>query len=548
MRCLQTTVRVIMHPTRPALVSFLVCLPLSLAGGADVSVKPGKNSLAAAIAAAAAGDTIVVHPGTYPERVRVEKPLTIRAEKGAILDGTKALQSEWTAVPDMGGVFATPSGDRPRGLLLDGRFIAEIRFDRAQEKGDWHWSTLLAKGPPLSKFEQVQALWMYHSKEERIYLRLPAGASPEGTKLSVVMSDDPLLEIAAANVLVEGLAFAGGVTAVSFEKGAKNSTLRQCAVTSYEGTGIMLTGGASNCLVEECDITRGAFEEWQPTEKNRRENYEIWRIHKDVGKYDRVGIELNQAGVGNRILRNHLDRTFDGICLGDYRAESLDKPAADPDHGRGTEIAENIIENTRDSGIELGVGCVDVNVHHNTLRHTHGGLRFKVPRIGPVFIHHNHLIDGTPFNIWFSMDAAPAEGYIYHNTIIGSNDPALVYSSFNASRDFATPKWHVLNNLALTKDGFFGKGTKKTPPPDFTASHNVSSGEGRPWPEDASKDSGSLYGQNIDHDENGKPSATSAAVDAGLDLSTYLKGRPLPGCEPGYFKGKAPDAGADEVK
>jgi len=175
-----------------------------------------------------------------------------------------------------------------------------------------------------------------------------------------------------------------------------------------------------------------------------------------------------------------------------------------------------VIENTRDSGIELGVGCIDVNVHHNTLRHTHGGLRFKLPRIGPVFIHHNHLIDGTPFNIWFSMDSSPAEGYIYHNTITGGADAALVYSSFNAKRDFATPKWHVLNNLVLqVKDGFFEQ-RKGTPPRDFTESHNVVTDEAQ------------------------------AAVDAGMDLSTYLKGKPLPGCEPGVFKGKAPDAGADE--
>jgi hypothetical protein len=184
--------------------------------------------------------------------------------------------------------------------------------------------------------------------------------------------------------------------------------------------------------------------------------------------------------------------------------------------GWGTEIAENAIENTRDSGIELGVGCIDVNVHHNTFRHTHGGLRFKLPRIGPVFIHHNHLIDGTPFNIWFSMDSSPAEGYIYHNTIEGGDEAAFVYSSFNAKRDFATPKWRFLNNLVLqVKDGFFDQ-RKGTPSRDFTESNNVTTDDAQ------------------------------AAVDAGMDLSTYLKGKPLPGCKPGYFKGKAPDAGADE--
>lgn len=515
---------------------------------AEISVKPGAESLAAAIAAAKEGDSLLLQPGVYHEHIRIEKPLTLRGEKGAVLDGSSALKPEWSAAEDMSGVFTAPSIKRPEGLLLDDKFIAEIRFDRAQDKDDWHWRTLLAKGTPLSQFDQVRALWMYHPKEQRIYVRLPDGASPAQAKLSAVMSGKPLLEIAASKVVVEGLAFAAGVTAVSLTEGAQGCVVRGCKIASYEGTGILLTGGATNCTVEDCTVTRGALEEWQATEKNRRENYEIWKIHKDVGKYDRVGIELNRAGAGNRILRNRLDRVFDGICLGDYRAESLDKPAADPADGRGTEIAENNIENTRDSGIELGVGCVEVNVHHNILRHTHGGLRFKVPRVGPVFIHHNRLIDGTPFNIWFSMDSSPAEGYIYHNTILGGSDPALVYSSFNAVRDFATPRWHVLNNLALTKDGFFGVGSKKSPPPDFTASHNVTSAEGRSWPAGSGKDGGGLYGRSIEHDENGTPAATSPAIDAGLDLSTYLNGKPLPGCQPGYFKGKAPDAGADEVQ
>ena len=49
------------------------------------------------------------------------------------------------------------------------------------------------------------------------------------------------------------------------------------------------------------------------------------KIHEDVGRYDRLGIELFAAGAGNRILRNKLDRVFDGVTIGDYRCENLDK-------------------------------------------------------------------------------------------------------------------------------------------------------------------------------------------------------------------------------
>jgi hypothetical protein len=484
---------------------------------AEIQVKAISGSpLREAITAAKSGDTLVLQPGLFYENVRVEKALTIRGRPGVIVDGSTPLKAEWSPVENMKGVFASPAEKRPFGLLVAGKFIAEIRFDRAQKSGEWFWETLLAKGTPLSGFDQVRALWIYHPKEKRIYVRLEKGESPATLDVSAVMSEKPLVEIAASGVVVDGVTFAAGVVAVKLTDGAKDCVIRGCRVTSYEGGGIVIKGGASSCTVEDCEITRGALEEWKPTEVNRRENYEIWRLHKEVGKYDRIGIELNQAGVGNRILRNHIDRVFDGICVGDYRAESLDKPLPDPNHGRGTEIAQNVIENTRDSGIELGVGCIDVNVHHNTLRSTHGGFRFKLPRIGPVFIHHNRLINGTPFHFWFSMDSSPAEGYVYHNTMTGGGDAALVYSSFNANRSFATPNWHFLNNLALgVKDGFFGQ-RKNTPARDFKESNNITSDD------------------------------ANAAVDAGLDLSTFLKGKLLPGCEPGYFKGAAPDAGADE--
>jgi hypothetical protein len=90
--------------------------------------------------------------------------------------------------------------------------------------------------------------------------------------------------------------------------------------------------------------------------------------------------------------------------------------------------------------------------------------------------------------------------------------------------------------------------SRQPPAPDFTAAHNVTTGSRTPWPGDKTRDQGSRYEVIVSHNANGKPAPGSAATDVGLDLSTYRKGKPLPGCEPGYFKGKAPDAGADEVE
>jgi hypothetical protein len=227
--------------------------------------------------------------------------------------------------------------------------------------------------------------------------------------------------------------------------------------------------------------------------------------------------------------------------------ERLTIPLRSPDDGRATEIDHNGIEDTRDSGIELGVGCIDVRVHDNILRRTHGGLRYKLPRIGPVFIYRNVLIDGSPFNIWYSMDASPAEGYVYHNTIIGGQ--AALTFGLQKPLDFTAPNWHYVNNLVIGPRGFFSAGRGRTPV-DFTADYNTVVGGHKPYPDDPARDRHSHYVDDVPLEPGfpPRPRPGSAAIDAGLDLSTYFHGKPLPGCESGYFRGNAPDAGAHEVQ
>ncbi|WP_009965233.1 right-handed parallel beta-helix repeat-containing protein [Verrucomicrobium spinosum] len=550
-----------MHTPKRRLLSPSSAIPMGLClalasltlQAAEIFVSPdpaGQNQpIKTALASAAEGEVLVLKPGIYRETLVIGKRVTLKGEPGAALDGTIPLPADWQpAGAELPGVLTAPLPSQPAGLLLDGRFIAELRFDRAQKSGDWHWKMLLQKGPPLSGFNEIKALWIWHPGERRAYLRLPAGISPSTARLTMVAQDRPLIAVkGASGVVIENLELIGGSTAVSIGEGADRTVVRGCHIRSYEDTGIGLSGGASQCIVENCEITRGALEEWAPSMEHSRSNYEIWRIHKDVGKYDRVGINLFRAGVGNQILHNRLDRVFDGICLGDYKAESLDDPLPDAAHGRGTLIAGNVIENTRDSGIELGVGCVEVEVKDNTLRRTHGGFRFKVPRIGPVFIHHNRLIDGAPFNFWFSMDSSPAEGYIYHNTVVGRK-PALALHVEKGKRDFSVPRWHFLNNLFAVKEGYLDKPDKGNTV-DFTSAHNVClRQDASPWPGDATKDKGSRYGLPLTLNDQGAPAPDSAAVDAGMDLSTYWKGKPLPGAEKGTYKGAAPDVGAAEVQ
>jgi hypothetical protein len=532
-----------------------LCCCATAAHGREITVAPGASGesvLGRAIEAAAPGDAINVRRGVYRETLTITKSVSIVGEEGALLDPSQPFRPDWRPAEEVGkGVYRAPVEDHPRVLCVDGKIIPELNPENpgcsSEDRGDWYWRRLLVAGTPRTGFQQIRALWVYRRDEKAMYVHLADDADPGRLHWSASWEGVPIISFkGATNASVTGLTLAHGYQGVAFEQGARQCSLHRCTIGPWDRDGVVLRSGASDCLVERNEIFRGAYEDWVPHDDSR-ELYEIWQIHKVAGYWDRVGIDMVRLGTGNRIHANHVYETFDGIDLGDSDTESLSIPLHDPDDGRDTEIWENVIERTRDSGIELGVGCINVKVHHNILRQTHGGLRYKLPRIGPVFIYRNVLIDGAPYNIWYSMDASPAEGYVYHNTIIGGQ-AALAYQ-FRKNAHIGTPNWHYINNLVIGTKGFFSPGRGETPV-NFITDYNVVVGGGRPYPSDPTKDSHSRYVEAVPLAPGfpPKPLTGSPASDAGLDLSTYFHGKALPGCEPGYFQGKAPDAGAYEVE
>ncbi|HYE20644.1 MAG TPA: right-handed parallel beta-helix repeat-containing protein [Tepidisphaeraceae bacterium] len=536
-----------MFVLRPLIVGLTLNLYAPANHAADIPVAPAPGAVAKALAAAAPGDTLRLVPGTYAETVTINKPVTLLGGPGVVLDPSVPFKPDWKPAADIGpGVFRAAVKQRPRTLFLNGKIVAEVDFREAGESGDWGWKTLLAKGPPRAGFKFIPAIWGYHAGQKAVYLRAPDAKDPATLALTQVTDNVAVVSFRDVDgAALRGVTIAHGFAGVSVGEGARRCVVADCAIGPWDRTGVSISAGASENVVERNRVTRGALEDWAPGDGSK-ERYEIWQLHKSVGHSDRIGVQLFRAGRANVVRHNHVHETFDGVNVGDYTVESLDKPLPRPDDGRETAIHDNLIERTRDSGIEIGGGAIDVHVYGNVLRQTHGGLRFKVPRVGPVYIHHNVLDGGAPFNVWFSMDDAPARGYVYHNTIVGGT-AGVQYSSFVKPHNIGTPNWHFVNNLVVTKNGFFGN-RKVEAPVNFAADYNVVVGGGKPYPKDAAKDAHSKYVEKVELEKDLRPSPTGPAIDSGIDLSTYLDGKPLPGCPKGYFKGAAPDAGAFEVK
>jgi hypothetical protein len=520
------------------------CAPVAGARVIEVRPVPAREVIGAALAGAQPGDVVRLAAGIYQEHVRMRDGVSVSSEDGAVIDPSEALDGDWRQAAEIGpGVWKTAAAEEVHGLLIDGKLVAALAEPRASKDGAWHWKTLLVSGPPLSGFRQIRGLWMWKKDERALYLSL-GGGDPRGHQWHQLRRSEAAVTFhGVKQARLQGITLAGAHTGVRFSGGSRDCEMRGCRILSFEKCGVEITGGSSACRVVGNSITRGSWESWAPRTRHgpgSKEEYEVWQIHKRVGFYDRVGVNLFRAGSDNRILSNELVETFDGIDVGDYAVESLAKPLPHPEHGRGTEIGWNRLRDVRDSGIEIGGGAIDVRAHHNHLLRVHGGIRFKVPRVGPVFIDHNWLEDDRGFNIWFSMDSSPAEGYIYQNTITGDS-PALVYSSMEKGfADSGTPRWHFINNLVVTKGGLFGNRSRGALRPNFTAIHNVVAGGGRPWPDEPQRERGSLYLEALELGAQMRLPAGSPAAGVALDLSHYRDGQPLPGWVPGEAVGAGP--------
>ena len=529
---------------------------------AEIVIEPGRDGrpvIGPALESAPAGSVLRLRKGVYREIIAITKPVSLIGDEGAIVDPSEPFRVKWEPAGELGpGVYKAAVERAPAALFIDGKVLAEVKPYRRETatEGPWFWKRLLAAGTARTGFRYIRGLWLHRREEKAVFVHLENDTDPSSHTWSVTWSAQPVITVRRTrDVLVRGLTVAHGFSGIAVTEGARGCSVVRCTIGPWDKNGVMVWNGASGSLIEENEIFRGSYEDLNPVTVARpgrlleidRDWYEIWQLHKTAGGSDRVGITITLSGAGNRIHANRIHHVFDGINLGEGEIESLDHALADLEHDRGAEIWENVIEQTGDSGIEVGGPAKDVRIHHNVLRHTHGGLRFKLPRVGPIFIYRNVLVDGAPNTIWYSMDDSPAEGYVYHNTVVGG-DVALHYNGWK-TRGIGTRAWHYLNNLMITSGGaFFTR--NKTIPVNFTWDYNVVTGDRRPYPDDPAKDTHSRYVENVDLTSGfpPKPAAGSAAIDAGLDLSTYFHGEPLPGCEPGYYKGKAPDAGAYEIR
>ncbi|WP_043588588.1 right-handed parallel beta-helix repeat-containing protein [Geminisphaera colitermitum] len=574
--------------------------PLGQPGAPGTAASP-LASVQAALDRATAGDTIRLRPGIYYERVtfktggRHNAPVTLEGEPGAILDGSHTTPLDWQPAPDIApGVYRAAIAEPVRLVTVNGRTVTMLRDDwvrpgRARHGTNWEYTTLFRDGIAGSGWNGVRALSLYQFKEKQLLLRLHSPAvspdapltgepgitdtarniDPRQPGIDITVGPPPNLPIVLIDgtdrCVVRGLTLRNAGAGVLI-RNSLGSVVEDCIIGPAE-EGIALGAGADRVTLRFNEIF------WNPYGENRpkaKDSWDLWTANKRGGWSDKHGIKINGSRGGHRIHDNLIHHHWDGISVspGDRGTDG------------GMRIHHNRLFTLVDDGFETNGAQEDNHWNDNIIDGTLCAIRLKAPDHGPFYVYRNILLNnkedlrnfGRKDNT-HSRDPAtgewkttvvgkgspvilPAVAYIYHNT--GTSSAAIVSNSVYG---IGVPNYHFYNNLFWCEVWWRGvPKAKPSIPPNWKGDHNVylRRGDNPAWTD------GEAQAHSLGIDRHGFFTTTPAASPSGFtnpdagDVSlradspargrgadlTTLFGKPLPGCEPGYFEGTAPDAGA----
>jgi hypothetical protein len=510
---------------------------------------------------ATAGTTVHLLPGVYRERVVFKQggvakfPVTLEGEPGAILDASDPVALDWKPADDIGkGVYKTALTAPVITVTLDGKIVTildERRVDpdvvaKILEKGknkaalgvvpenvytpDWAWPILMVKGVGPSAWDGVKALAIYSEKRRELFLRIQGDVDPRMRKITVAPRVPSVSIQGVDRCVVRGLTLRNGWQGV-FIEGSIGSVVEDCRIQTTDH-GIWLGMGADRCTLRFNEISQDPYAGASPKMKGWWDN---WLAHKVGGFYDRIGIEIRKTVGGHEVHDNFIHDHWDGIEDGGGAGENV-----------GLRIHHNKVLRVADDGLEPNGAEEDARWHDNHVEETCCGFRIKTIRVGPLYAYRNLFIDnGEDFRCF--VPQYPAKVYVYQNTSTASS--ALTY---NKVQGIGTPNYFVHNNLFWCERWWSGGDLK----PNWQGDHNVfvRRGERPEWGKtrDLAKELGidqkSLWLETGDPgfvDFNGKDLRLkdgSPARARGEDLVKLL-GFPLPGFEPGAWRGAKPDDG-----
>ncbi|MBN1676300.1 MAG: right-handed parallel beta-helix repeat-containing protein [Kiritimatiellae bacterium] len=506
------------------------------------------RSIQKAIDQAGPGTLIKIGEGVYREELvfktsgAEEEPIILQGAvvakggQGTVIELAAVRDLKWEEAPDWGdGVYRAKTGGI-RMLYANGKEIPHVRYTRThpnpeyakhQKNPVWHHSNLFRHGVRWNDgcgFTLIKALWMHHPPDNCTYLKFGDNSNPNEMEIRTG-SGSPVLTLEnVSHITVQDLHLRFANTGVWIDH-CTNIVVRNCRMYPAE-YGVTLRRSA-RCRILNNEMARGAVNSMDPFENRDsagKTKMDLWDLHKKVGDYDSHGVCVASCLEDNEIAFNYIHDQWDGVQC--YFMGS-----------RRLKVHDNCILRCLDDGLVFNAQCPDQEWYSNTVVRAFASFRIypapleghKPPKTlepsGPVYIYRNVFINGYQENIRLWNDSL-AHAYIYHNTVMGRHG-----LSYLGQAGIGVPNYHIFNNRFYDNYLAIMRQATTKPLPNFQADYNC-------YMNDRHK---LIPTRGIEpHGTRGRD-----FVDKGVDLSTFF-GKPLPGCEPGYFKGRAPDCGAHE--
>jgi hypothetical protein len=511
--------------------------------GGDGSAEKPFKSIQTALNEAGPGTTVKVAAGVYVENLRFVRggaagaPLTLEGEPGAELQGAAPAKLNWEKVPDWGETVyrvKSPIGF-VRGVYYGEKAGAEfkklplIRYERTCKdvvaadfcfyyRNVFKDGVMTPEKKPGQGFDVLRAVAMYNPEDRCVYIRFGDNQDPNNLFFKLVKGTSLINIDGLGNIEVKNLTLRCSVKGVSVSR-SENVTVQNCKFETVE-YGIKARFCESvralfNVLSLNGCHTMNPHQQVVSSSRGPLYQADVWRAFKWAGYYDRCGILMIETG-NCEAAYNYIHDHWDGISA--YGGRNLN-----------LKVHHNYVTNICDDGITI-YGDAGQEWHHNTVVNSFANLRYwnNVKSQGPVYIYGNDFIHGHQDNIRL-MNDTDMKIYIYHNSSAGGDG-----IRYQAQEKTGTPNVFVINNRFLGDIfGMTSRVRKAGVKPNFHASNNT-------YLTDRCE-----VVKNYGINENGV--CGMDYIGKGADLSKFF-GEPLPGCPPGYFKGNAPDCGADQLK
>ena len=408
-----------------------------------------------------------------------------------------------------------------------------------------------------------------------LYVRFADERKPEENRFTASYGHG--FTVRASELVFRDLHMRGSRTQIWLRKGSSDVTIDNCLLM-HGGYRIRIDEGVSRTVVKNCILTAG-FVRSDLFKLRSREDMRgglLYLIFKYmIGESSSDDTSVSDDGTGTKIFGNTVLRGLIGIRTA----------------GTNVEVADNAVREMSSIGIlttEKAVGLfhhnlvmncgIPLRIHH--LRHVrakreeyHFNNLFVQARHGgsQIFVHSEsyRFADKENFEpsvggkvpVYKKNPPNPVDAgkfFVYHNTFWGGDDeaPAFTVAYLNKRFRMVMP-FFVFNNIHKDSPRIWTTTHEITGPNVLYILDGKTSSMKRLDPESlklnrrlGEKESATLWNKN---DLPGLPDVTlaknSPALEAALDVSRpfTVRGKSypaLPGFKPGYFRGKAPAAGA----